>query len=52
MQAEQLAEQIMRQIDQAAMLYHRLILVVATAGGGKRECFRNLPRGADSAIST
>ena len=35
MQTEQWTEQVMRQIDQAAMLYHRLILVVAPSGAGK-----------------
>lgn len=33
--AEPLADQVMRKIDQAAELYHRLIVVVAPAGAGK-----------------
>lgn len=32
---EPLADQIIRKIDQAAELYHRLLLVVAPAGAGK-----------------
>lgn len=35
MRIELWAEQITRQIDQAAMLYHRLILIVAPSGAGK-----------------
>jgi ABC-type hemin transport system ATPase subunit len=33
--AEPLADQIMRQVKQAAELYHRLVLVIAPAGAGK-----------------
>jgi ATPase family associated with various cellular activities (AAA) len=33
--AEPLADQVTRKIDQAAELYHRLLLVVAPAGAGK-----------------
>jgi len=35
MMAEPLADKIIRDIDQAAQLYHRLILLVAPAGAGK-----------------
>ncbi len=34
--AEPLADQVMRKIKQADELYHRLMLVVAPAGAGKR----------------
>jgi hypothetical protein len=44
MQAGQLAEQIMRQIDQAAMLYHRLILVVAPSGTGKTAVLKEIAK--------
>lgn len=33
--AESLADQILRKLEQAAALYHRLLLVVAPAGAGK-----------------
>lgn len=33
--AEPVADQVMRKINQAAELYHRLILIVAPAGAGK-----------------
>ena len=33
--AEPLADQILRKVEQAAALYHRLLLVVAPAGAGK-----------------
>jgi len=33
--AESLADQIMRKVKQAAELYHRLMLVITTAGAGK-----------------
>ena len=33
--AEPLADQVIRKIDQAAGLYHRLLMVVALAGAGK-----------------
>jgi hypothetical protein len=44
MQVEQLADQIMRQIDQAAMLYHRLILVVAPSGAGKTKALQEIAK--------
>jgi hypothetical protein len=40
--AESLADQILRKIDEAAELYHRLILVVSPAGGGKTSGLRDL----------
>jgi hypothetical protein len=40
--AESLADQILRKIDEAADLYHRLILVVGPAGGGKTSGLRDL----------
>ena len=33
--AEPLADQVTRKIDQAAELYHRLLMLVAPAGAGK-----------------
>jgi non-ribosomal peptide synthetase component F len=44
MQIEQLVEQIMHQIDQAAMLYHRLILVVAPSGMGKTKVLQGIAK--------
>jgi hypothetical protein len=44
MQAEQLAEQVMSRIDQAAMLYHRLILVVAPSGAGKTSVLQEVAK--------
>jgi hypothetical protein len=44
MQVEQLAEQVMRQIDQAAMQYHRLILVVAPSGAGKTRVLQEIAK--------
>jgi hypothetical protein len=44
MQAEPLAEQVMRRIDQAAMLYHRLILVVAPSGAGKTSVLQEVAK--------
>ena len=44
MQVEQLTEQIIRQIDQAAMLYHRLILVVAPSGAGKTSVLQEVAK--------
>ncbi len=38
--AESLADQIIRKIEQAAELYHRLLLVVAPMGGGKTTALR------------
>lgn len=40
--AEPLADQVLRQIDQAAELYHRLILVIAPAGAGKTPALREV----------
>jgi len=42
MQTEQLAEQIMHQIEQVAVLYYRLILVVAPSGVGKTQVLREV----------
>ena len=44
MQAEQLTEQIMHQIDQAAPLYYRLILVVAPSGAGKTAVLQEIAK--------
>ncbi len=40
--AEPLANQVMRKIKQAAELYHRLMLVVAPAGGGKTAALQDV----------
>jgi len=40
--AEPLADQIIRQVKQAAELYHRLLLVVAPAGAGKTTALRDV----------
>lgn len=40
--AEPLAETVMRQIDHAVPLYHRLIMVVAPAGAGKTAALRDV----------
>jgi len=40
--AEPLADQIIRKAKQAAELYHRLILVVAPAGGGKTTALQHV----------
>ena len=40
--AESLADQVMRSIDQAAELYHRLIMLVAPAGAGKTAALRDV----------
>ena len=42
--AESLAEQIIHKIDQAAQLYHRLILVVAPNGMGKTAALREVAK--------
>lgn len=39
-----LSEQILQKIDQAAELYHRLILVVAPPGSGKTSALQNVSR--------
>lgn len=52
MQIEQLADQIMHQIDQAAMLYHRLILVVAPSGAGKTKVLQEVAKRTGFATST
>jgi hypothetical protein len=46
MQIEQLADQITRQIEQAAVLYHRLVLVVAPSGAGKTAALEEVAKGA------
>ena len=40
--AEPLAEQIRRKVEQAAELYHRLVLVVAPAGSGKTTALQDM----------
>ena len=40
--AESLADQIMQKVQQAAELYHRLILVVAPSGAGKTSALRGV----------
>jgi hypothetical protein len=40
--AEPLADQLLRTIDQAAELYHRLIMLVAPAGAGKTAALRDV----------
>jgi len=40
--AEALADRVISKIDQAAGLYHRLLIVVAPAGGGKTEALREI----------
>jgi len=40
--AQSLADQIMGRLEQAAELYHRLILVVAPAGGGKTTALQDV----------
>ncbi len=42
--AESLAEQIIHKIDQAAQLYYRLILVVASSGMGKTMALREFAK--------
>jgi midasin (ATPase involved in ribosome maturation) len=44
MQAEPLAEQVMHRIDQVAMQYHRLILVVAPSGAGKTRVLQEVAK--------
>jgi hypothetical protein len=44
MQIERWAGQITHQIDQAAMLYHRLILVVAPSGAGKTRALHEVAK--------
>ncbi len=44
MQIERWADQIMRQIDQAGMLYHQLILVVAPSGMGKTRVLQEVAK--------
>ena len=39
---EPLADQLLRTIDQAAELYHRLIMLVAPAGAGKTAALRDV----------
>ena len=40
--AEPLADQIMRQIEHAAELYYRLVLVIAPAGAGKTTALQDV----------
>jgi type II secretory pathway predicted ATPase ExeA len=40
--AEPLADQVIRRIDQAAELYHRLVMLVAPAGAGKTAARREV----------
>ena len=42
--AESLSEQIIHKIDQAAQLYHRLILMVASSGMGKATALREVAK--------
>ena len=44
MQTEQWTEQVMRQIDQTAILCHRLILVVAPSGAGKTKVLQEVAK--------
>jgi hypothetical protein len=44
MQIERWADRIARQIEQAAMLYHRLILVVAPSGAGKTRALHEVAK--------
>ena|SRR5262245_39568792 len=44
MQIEQLADQTMRPIDQAAMLCHRLILIGAPSGAGKTKALQEIAK--------
>ena len=40
--AEPLADQVIRRIDRAAELYHRLVMLVAPAGAGKTAALRDV----------
>ena len=40
--AEPLTDQVTRKIDQAAELYHRLLMVVAPAGAGKTSALHDV----------
>ena len=40
--AEPLADKVIRKIDQAAELYHRLVMVVAPAGAGKTSALQDV----------
>lgn len=44
--AEPLADRVMRRIDQAAELYHRLVVVVAPAGAGKTAALQDVHKRA------
>ena len=40
--AESLADEVIRRVDQAVELYHRLIILVAQAGGGKTAALQDV----------
>jgi hypothetical protein len=48
--AEPLAERVIRSIDQAAELYHRLIILVATAGTGKTAALQEVHKRTDAPL--
>ena len=48
--AQALADQIMDCLDQAAGLYHRLVLVAAPSGGGKTEALRDVAERAQAPV--
>lgn len=48
--AEPLAERVIRSIDQAAELYHRLIMLVAPAGTGKTAALQEVHKRTDAPL--
>ncbi len=40
--AEPLADRVLKRVEQAAELYHRLVILVAPAGGGKTAAFQDI----------
>jgi len=48
--AESLADSVMQRIDQAAELYHRLVLLVAPAGAGKTAVLQEVYKRTNSAL--
>ena len=48
--AEPLAEQIIRKVEQAAVLYHRLVLVASPTGTGKTTALQEVQNRTDAPL--
>ena len=48
--AEPLSDRVIRKIDEAADLYHRLVMLVAPAGAGKTAAFQDVHESTDAPL--